>query len=583
MKKLIKAYRVFTPDMYTLCAFLGGSAVLIGLGAFMNFVTIPAITLVVVSCLLASLDILCDYFVFQGIFSKEFEFGILSNSHKGLDVLRMGIRGDQLRRLIQIMIVEFGTGLILKRAMFEAGYFVGTGNYFGFILALCLAVYIGDTFVLNATRKYNNYSEGLLVISLFTALQSGLIFGLTMVFLRKEVHVDAFPWVLVLAIMAAVVTYCMCERVNLRFKDSFGERKPGRYGDDSKRKMIVFFAIAFGVDFAMLPLMKYGFDRGIDLSVFLIAQMMYPMCGVALAKLFSYNEGKLPKAAYVTALVLTCICMILCAMEITLPQTFEMNGTEVPYYYLVSNYFVIIINIIFFVMVFACGKEKRTNAGLGFSNPALSIALVLLHIVLYFTYFLIAVAAFYLLGISDGEFDLMKDFVKVIFSEKTLGLWVGVILNLIFSCVLFLGEEYGWRYYLQPIMQKKFGVTLGTILLGILWGIWHAGADFMYYSKETGPQMMVVQIIACVSMGIFFAYAYMKTNNIWVPVLMHFFNNNLVNVTSGGNMLNAMQNKVVGWNMIPVYLIGYVVMWGFIFTPTILGNARKVKEAENVQ
>ncbi|MBO4609992.1 MAG: hypothetical protein J5696_09010, partial [Lachnospiraceae bacterium] len=65
--------------------------------------------------------------------------------------------------------------------------------------------------------------------------------------------------------------------------------------------------------------------------------------------------------------------------------------------------------------------------------------------------------------------------------------------------------------------------------------------------------------------------------------LMHFFNNNLVNVTSGGNMLNAMQNKVVGWNMIPVYLIGYVVMWGFIFTPTMLGSVRKVKEAENVQ
>ena len=65
MKKFITAYRVFTPDLYTLFAFLGGSAVLIGIGAFMNTVTLPGIALIVVSCLLASLDVLCDYFVFR--------------------------------------------------------------------------------------------------------------------------------------------------------------------------------------------------------------------------------------------------------------------------------------------------------------------------------------------------------------------------------------------------------------------------------------------------------------------------------------------------------------------------------------
>ena len=583
MKKLITSYRVFTPDLYTLCAFLGGSAVLIGIGAFMNTVTIPGITLVVVSCLLASLDIFCDYFVFQGIFSKDFAFGILANSHHGYDVLRMGVRGDQLRRLIQIFIVEFGTGMILKRAMFEAGYFSDMWNYAGFLVVFSLAIYIGDTLSLNVTRNYTNYSEGILVITLFTAIESGLVLGLTCVFLNAEVHADSFPWIFVLAIIACVVTYCMCERINLRFKDSFGERRKGRFGDDSRKKMIIFLAIAFGIDFAMLPLMKYGFDRGIDLSVFLIAQMMYPMCGVALAKLFSYNEEKLPKAAYVIALMLAGACMILCALEISYPQTIEINGAAIPYYYLVSNYVVIVANILFFILVSAAGKEKRKNAGMSFSRPVLSIGLVLLHIVLYFTYYLIVNLVFYLLHIYSGQFDITENFIKVLFSENAPALWGGVLLNLVLSALLFLGEEYGWRYYLQPIMQKKFGVTLGTILLGIVWGLWHAGADFMYYSKETGPQMLVVQVIACVSMGIFFAYAYMKTNNIWVPVLMHFFNNNLVSVLSGGDMLNSMQNKVVGWNMIPAYIIGYVVMWGFIFTPTLLGHVRKVKEAENVQ
>ncbi|MDE5823371.1 MAG: CPBP family intramembrane metalloprotease [Lachnospiraceae bacterium] len=37
----------------------------------------------------------------------------------------------------------------------------------------------------------------------------------------------------------------------------------------------------------------------------------------------------------------------------------------------------------------------------------------------------------------------------------------------------FLGEEYGWRYYLQPLMQKRFGIRGGVLVLGVVWGIWH--------------------------------------------------------------------------------------------------------------
>ena len=582
MKKFITAYRVFTPDLYTLFAFLGGSAVLIGIGAFMNTVTLPGIALIVVSCLLASLDVLCDYFVFQSIFSKDYGFGILANSHHGYDVLRMGVRADQLRRFIQIFLVEFVTGIILKNRMFEAGYFNNTVNYFGFLTLIALAVYIGDTISLNITRKFTNYAEGILPISLFSVLETVAVFGITMIFLNENPEpVATMPLLVVLAVLAVVVTYCMCERVNLRFKDSFGERKDGRFGDDSKKKMIVFLAIAFGIDIIMIPLMKFGFDRGIDLSVFLVAQMMYPACGVALAKLGSYNEGKLPKAAYVTVLILGAVCMILAALSIMMPVSMDVQGTETTYYYLIASSVVIIFNIFFTVFICACGREKRENAGLKFNNPVRSVLFMLLHLVLYFSYLLIAV--FLICRISDVAFNIVDDYIKVIFSADAPKLWVSVLLNLILSFVLFFGEEYGWRYYLQPRMQKRFGTALGTILLGIAWGVWHAGADFMYYSSETGPQMLVVQVIACIAMGIFFGYAYMKTNNIWVPVTMHFFNNNLVAVFNGGNILDATQNKVIGWGQIPVYIIGYAVMWAFIFTPTMLGKVRKTKEAENAQ
>ncbi|MBO7095734.1 MAG: CPBP family intramembrane metalloprotease [Lachnospiraceae bacterium] len=582
MKKYITAYRVFTPDMYTIFAFLVGSIILIAIGAFMNTITLPGMVIIVVSCLLSSLDVLCDYFVFQSIFSKDFAFGILANSHKGYDVLRMGVRGDQFRRFIQIVIVEFATGMILKNRMFEVGYFSSLANYLGFITIVALAVYFGNTLSLNVTRRFTNYAEGILPISLFSVLETAMIFGISMIYLRESAgSVPVMPLIVVFVILSVIATYCMCERINLRFKDSFGERKTGRFGEDSKKKMIVFLAIAFGVDFAMIPLMKYGFDRGIELSVFLVAQMMYPACGVVLAKLGSYNEGKLPKAAYVTILFLGAVCMLLSAMAVTMPMDTEVAGISMSMYYLISNYVVIVFDIFFIVFVCACGKEKRENAGFRFRKPLQSVLFMLLHIILYFTYFLIASVLFSkMAGIS---FSIVDDYVRVIFSEKAPILWISMMINLPLTFVMFLGEEYGWRYFFQPRMQKKFGTALGTVLLGIVWGLWHAGADFMYYSSETGPQMLAAQIVACVAMGIFFGYAYMKTGNIWVPTVMHFFNNNIVSVLSGGNTLDAMQGKVVGWNMIPAYMIAYAVMWAFIFTPTMLGKAHKVKEAENAQ
>ena len=29
-----------------------------------------------------------------------------------------------------------------------------------------------------------------------------------------------------------------------------------------------------------------------------------------------------------------------------------------------------------------------------------------------------------------------------------------------------------WRYYLQPLLQKKFGLKGGVILLGCVWAVW---------------------------------------------------------------------------------------------------------------
>lgn len=133
--------------------------------------------------------------------------------------------------------------------------------------------------------------------------------------------------------------------------------------------------------------------------------------------------------------------------------------------------------------------------------------------------------------------------------------------------IAFFGEEYGWRYYLQPLLQEKFGLRGGVLVLGIVWGLWHLPVDFFYYSQDAGLVMAAAQQITCITLGIFFAYAYMKTQNIWVPVILHFLNNNLIPIISGNYSADVLQSQNVSWEQLPMAFVINALFFGiFLFT-----------------
>ncbi|MBQ1298045.1 MAG: CPBP family intramembrane metalloprotease, partial [Clostridiales bacterium] len=159
---------------------------------------------------------------------------------------------------------------------------------------------------------------------------------------------------------------------------------------------------------------------------------------------------------------------------------------------------------------------------------------------------------------------------------------VSLPLNYPLTIVAFFGEEYGWRYFLQPVMQKKFGMKAGVILLGVVWGLWHLPVDTMFYTKDSIPQMIVGQIITCVSIGIFFGFAYLKTNNIWVCVAMHFLNNNLIPILSGALSADVLQDQSVTWmQLLEILVIDLVVFCLFIFAKEYKEKKNKTEEAVN--
>ena len=147
--------------------------------------------------------------------------------------------------------------------------------------------------------------------------------------------------------------------------------------------------------------------------------------------------------------------------------------------------------------------------------------------------------------------------------------------------LIYFGEEYGWRYYLQSVLQEKFGARLGVLILGTVWGLWHLGLDFMYYTTTTGAVYLISQVITCIALGIFFGYAYMKTKNIWLVTLMHFINNNYIVLLSGGDV-NVIQNQTATLSQIPIQLISCLVYIVFILAPIYNGKTKEKSSEKNI-
>lgn len=331
------------------------------------------------------------------------------------------------------------------------------------------------------------------------------------------------------------------------------------YTKVEKKQFMIFLLIAYGLTYVMGLFMWYGNGAGMDLSAFPNAQMMYPAAGVALAYLLTAKkEWQMPNGFYMVFVLLTVLMVVVSLISLFCPLTpLQTAGGAVSVWTLAIQGILIIGSIICWITLLAVGKVRRENGGLRWKSTGASFFCILLFFIIYM---LRSAVSFALSG-------QIGSFLQVFSQPYTWINLVALIPNFFLVFVAFFGEEYGWRYYMQPFLQKKFGLRGGVIVLGVLWGLWHLPIDFFYYTTpDMGLIMAVSQQVTCIFLGIFLAYAYMKTNNIWVPVVIHFLNNNLVPVISANYSADVLQNQQVTWAGVLFSLIlNAVCFGGFIF------------------
>jgi uncharacterized protein len=106
---------------------------------------------------------------------------------------------------------------------------------------------------------------------------------------------------------------------------------------------------------------------------------------------------------------------------------------------------------------------------------------------------------------------------------------IGPFLGILIS----FGEEYGWRGYLQPALEP-LGKVKGTLLLGVIWGIWHWPVIWMGYNYPGQPILGSLMMVGfTVALAFILAYSVYKGKGLWIAAFLHALNNQTLSFFNG--------------------------------------------------
>lgn len=142
---------------------------------------------------------------------------------------------------------------------------------------------------------------------------------------------------------------------------------------------------------------------------------------------------------------------------------------------------------------------------------------------------------------------------KVVITFRMLDLSYKVIKSAILFTLIQgpTGEETGWRGYLLPAIEKKFGVVKGSLMTSFIWAFWHAPIWFLdtEYSGFALLKYIIAFVICITSLGFTISICYYHCNNLFIPIWMHFVFNLL-----GGTFIYS-KLELVTW-----YAVFYFIL-----------------------
>ncbi|MBO0452644.1 CPBP family intramembrane glutamic endopeptidase [Candidatus Enterococcus murrayae] len=94
-----------------------------------------------------------------------------------------------------------------------------------------------------------------------------------------------------------------------------------------------------------------------------------------------------------------------------------------------------------------------------------------------------------------------------------------------------LGEEIGWRGFLNREMFELFGYRKGAFLTGCIWAIWHLPLIVTGYVSSIPVWYQVpIYVIQCIAMSYPMSYLSLKSKSVWPAAVFHFAHNFVIQI-----------------------------------------------------
>jgi membrane protease YdiL (CAAX protease family) len=92
-----------------------------------------------------------------------------------------------------------------------------------------------------------------------------------------------------------------------------------------------------------------------------------------------------------------------------------------------------------------------------------------------------------------------------------------------FSGPLF--EEPGWRGFALPRLERDRGPLVGTLILGVLWGVWHLPQflvpEWAAQNGGSDPATIAAFLVLVMTLSPVLTWVYNRTGSLWLAMVTH--------------------------------------------------------------
>jgi uncharacterized protein len=123
--------------------------------------------------------------------------------------------------------------------------------------------------------------------------------------------------------------------------------------------------------------------------------------------------------------------------------------------------------------------------------------------------------------------------------------WYDVFPALLMTLIIGPVEEFGWRGFAQPLLQRWMAPFWATLVLGAIWALWHYPAFIISGTPQDGGSFALFVVAAMIISLAFTALLNASRGSILIPALFHFQANNPALPDGGPGWVSALALFVV--------------------------------------